>query len=83
MDQEWVSLNKYMEMNHLGYATVKRMMAEGTIEYKKFQRDYKIKVSKNAEINKYAEKLIRRNEELETSLKLAQKIIEDALKIKA
>ncbi len=69
MEQEWISLNEFMRRNKMGYETAKKMISDGTVECKKIGSQYKIKVSKNEQINKENEALIRRVQELETQLK--------------
>lgn len=76
MKQEWISLNKFMEKNHVGYATAKRLMYEGKVEYQKLGTQYKIKVSKDEKVNEDMEKLIRENEELRTYVRAAKKFFE-------
>lgn len=72
MEQEWISLNKFMDKNHIGYATAKRLMHEGKVEYQKIGTQYKIKVSKDEKVNEQMEKLIRENEELKTYIRTIQ-----------
>lgn len=76
MEQEWISLNKFMDKNHIGYATAKRLMHEGKVEYQKIGTQYKIKVSKDEKVNEQMEKLIRENTELKTYVKTAKKFFE-------
>ena len=74
MEQEWVSLNKYMRRNHIGYETALKLMNSGKVEYQKIGGQYKIKVSKDKEVNATIEKLIRENEELKTYIKTIQNV---------
>ena len=69
MEQEWISLNEFMRRNKMGYSAAKRLMYEGKVEYQKIGSQYKIKVSKNEQINKENEALIRENQELKTFIK--------------
>lgn len=69
MEQEWISLNEFMRRNKMGYATAKKMISDGTVESKKIGSQYKVKVSKNEQINKENEALIRENQELKTFIK--------------
>lgn len=69
MEQEWISLNEFMRRNHVGYDTVLKLMSSGKLEYEKIGKHYKIKTSKNEEVNKTVANLIRRNEELEMTIK--------------
>lgn len=75
MEQEWISLNEFMRRNKMGYAVAKKMVDDGTVESKKIGSQYKIKVSKNEQINKENEALIRENEELKTTAKTALNIL--------
>lgn len=79
MDQEWISLNEFMRRNKMGYETVIKLMHNGKIEYQKIGKQYKIKVSKDEVLNKQMENLIRRNEELETTLKATVGMIQNVL----
>lgn len=79
MDQEWISLNEYMRRNKMGYETVIKLMHSGKLEYQKIEKQYKIKVSKDETVNKQMESLIRRNEELETTLKATVGMIQNVL----
>ena len=74
MEQEWVSLNEYMRRNHIGYETALKLMNSGKVEYQKIGGQYKIKVSKDKEVNAKIEKLIRENEELKTYIKTIQNV---------
>ena len=76
MEQEWISLNEFMRRNHLGYETAIRLINSGKLEYEKTGRNkYKIKVSKNANIDETMEKLIRENEELKKYIKTLQGMV--------
>ena len=76
MEQEWISLNEFMRRNHLGYETAIRLINSGKLEYEKIGKNqYKIKVSKNANIDETMEKLIRENEELKTYIKTLQGMV--------
>lgn len=79
MDQEWISLNEFMRRNKMGYETVIKLMNSGKLEYQKIGKQYKIKVSKDEVLNKQMENLIRRNEELETTLKATVGMIQNVL----
>lgn len=81
MEQEWISLREFMRRNHIGYETAMKLINSGKVEYQKLDEKYKIKVTKNAQVDELTEKLIRRNEELETTLKSAVKIIESVLSL--
>lgn len=74
MEQEWVSLNEYMRRNHIGYETALKLMSSGKVEYQKIGGQYKIKISKDKEVNAMIEKLIRENEELKTYIKTIQNL---------
>lgn len=76
MEQEWISLNEFMRRNRMGYATAKRLMYEGKVEYQKIGSQYKIKISKNEVINEDNVKLNKRVAELETYLRTAKKFFE-------
>ena len=58
MEQEWVSLSEYMRRNHIGYETALKLIHSGKVEYQKIGGQYKIKVSKDKEVNATIEKLI-------------------------
>lgn len=76
MEQEWISLNEFMRRNHLGHETAIRLINSGKLEYEKTGKNkYKIKVSKNANIDETMEKLIRENEELKTYIKTLQGMV--------
>ena len=76
MEQEWISLNEFMKRNHIGYETAIRLVNSGKLEYEKTGKNqYKIKVSKNANIDETMEKLIRENEELKTQVKMLKNMI--------
>lgn len=79
MEPEWISLNEYMRRNKMGYETVIKLMHSGKLEYQKIGKQYKIKVSKDETLNKQMENLIRRNEELETTLKATVGMIQNVL----
>lgn len=70
MEQEWISLNEFMRRNHVGYSTALKLINSGQVEYQKLGSQYKVKVSKDS--NESMEKIIRRNEELETYFKAIQ-----------
>lgn len=74
MEQEWISLNEYMKRNHIGYETALKLINGGKVEYQKLGGQYKIKVSKDKEVNATIEKLIRENEELKTYIKTIQNV---------
>lgn len=74
MEQEWVSLSEYMRRNHIGYETALKLIHNGKVEYQKIGGQYKIKVSKDKEVNATIEKLIRENEELKTYIKTIQNV---------
>lgn len=74
MEQEWVSLNEYMRRNHIGYETALKLMSSEKVEYQKIGVQYKIKISKDKEVNTTIEKLIRENEELKTYIKTIQNL---------
>ena len=74
MEQEWVSLNEYMRRNHIGYETALKLMSSEKVEYQKIGVQYKIKISKDKEVNATIEKLIRENEELKTYIKTIQNV---------
>lgn len=75
MEQEWVSLNEYMRRNHIGYETALKLMSSEKVEYQKIGVQYKIKISKDKEVNTTIEKLIRENEELKTYIKTIQNLM--------
>ena len=74
MEQEWISLNEFMRRNRIGYNTALKLMNSGKVEYQKLEGQYKIKVSKNEQVNEEIEKLIRENEELKTYIRTMQNI---------
>lgn len=75
MEQEWISLNEFMRRNHIGYEVAIRLINSGKVEYQKSNTgQYKIKVSKNEQINETLEKLIRENEELKAYIRTIQNI---------
>ena len=76
MEQEWISLNEFMRRNHIGYETALKLINSGKVEYEKVGLQYKIKVSKNQDMNESMEKLIRENEELKTTIKTMTNILE-------
>lgn len=76
MEQEWISLNEFMRRNRMGYATAKKMMREGKVEYQKIGGQYKIKISRNEVINEDNKKLLEENTELKTYLRTAKKFFE-------
>ena len=75
MEQEWISLNEFMRRNKMGYSTAKKMMSEGRLEYQKIGVQYKIKVSKNEQVNEENQRLIQRVAELETYVKTIQSAV--------
>ena len=76
MEQEWISVNEFMRRNHIGYEVALRLINSGKVEYEKQKNgNYKIKVSKNEQIAKDMENLIRENEELKTTAKTALNIL--------
>ncbi len=74
MEAEWISLNEFMRRNHIGYETALKLINSGKVQYQKIGLQYKIKVSKNEQINQSIENLIRENEELKTYIKTLQNI---------
>lgn len=75
MEQEWISLNEFMRRNHIGYEVAIRLINSGKVEHQKSNTgQYKIKVSKNEQINETLEKLIRENEELKAYIRTIQNI---------
>lgn len=74
MEQEWISLNEFMRRNHIGYDTAVKLINRGKVEYEKVGTQYKIKVSKDENINESMEKLIRENEQLKAYIKTIQNI---------
>lgn len=74
MEQEWISLNEFMRKNHIGYNTALKLINTGKVEYEKLDGQYKIKVSKNEQVNENIEKLIRENEELKSYIRMIQNI---------
>ena len=74
MEQEWISLNEFMRRNRIGYNTALKLMNSGKVEYQKLEGQYKIKVSKNEQVNEEIKKLIRENEELKTYIRTMQNI---------
>lgn len=76
MEQEWISLNEFMRRNHIGYEVAIRLVKTGKVEYQKTDGgNYKIKVTKNEQVAKDMENLIRENEELRTTIKTMQNIL--------
>lgn len=75
MDQEWVSLNEFMRRNKMGYESALKLIKAGKVEHQKLNGQYKIKVTKSAEIDNMLESLIRENEELRTKLEMISKVI--------
>ena len=74
MEQEWISLNEFKRRNHIGYETALKLINSGKVEYQKLDGQYKIKVSKNVNIDETMEKLIRENEELKAYVRTIQSI---------
>lgn len=74
MELEWISLNEFMRRNHMGYSSALKLINSGQVKYQKLGSQYKIKVSKDEKVNESMEKIIRRNEELETYFKAIQNI---------
>ena len=75
MEQEWIRLKEFMRRNKMGYSTAKKMMSEGRLEYQKIGVQYKIKVSKNEQVNEENQRLIQRVAELETYVKTIQSAV--------
>lgn len=74
MEQEWISLNEFMRRNHIGYDTALKLINSEKVEYQKIGLQYKIKVSKNEQVNQSIESLIRENEELKSYIRTIQNI---------
>ena len=74
MEQEWISMNEFMRRNHMGYDTAVKLINSGKIEYQKVEKQYKIKVSKDENINESMDHHIRENEELKSYIKTIQNI---------
>lgn len=72
MEQEWISLNAFMRRNKMGYESAIKLINNGKVEYQKLNGQYKIKVTKNANIDEFVESIIRENEELKTYIKTIQ-----------
>lgn len=72
MEQEWISLNEFMRRNKMGYESAIKLINNGKVEYQKLNGQYKIKVTKNANIDEFVENIIRENEELKTYIKTIQ-----------
>ena len=64
-----------MKINHIGYETAKQMIANKTVEAQKIKGQYKIRLQKNAEVDKFMENLIRENEELKTRLRAIEHLV--------
>ena len=76
MDQEWISLKEFMRRNKMGYETAIRLINTNKVEYQKNESgQYRIKVSKNEQINETIEKLARENEALRTKLKAIESLV--------
>lgn len=75
MEQEWISLNEFMRRNHIGYEVAIKLINSDKVEYQKINGQYKIKVSKNEQIAKDMENLIRENEELKITIKTMKNIL--------
>lgn len=75
MEQEWISLNEFMRRNKMGYPTALKMINEGKVEYQKIGNQYKIKVSRNEQVNEENQRLIQRVAELETYIKTMQNAV--------
>jgi len=74
VEQEWISMNEFMRRNHVGHDTAVKLINSGKLEYEKLEGQYKIRVSKDLNINESMEKLIRENEELKSYIKTIQSI---------
>ena len=75
MEKEWVSLNQFMKMNNIGYETAMRLISGGKVEYQKLGKQYKIKISKNENVNKQYEELLKENTELKAYIKTIQNVL--------
>lgn len=75
MEKEWVSLNRFMKMNKIGYDTAMKLISSGKVEYQKLGKQYKIKISKNEKINKQYEILLKENAELKAYIKTIQNVL--------
>lgn len=75
MEPEWISLNEFMRRNKMGYDTALKMLNEEKVEFQKIGKQYKIKVSKNEQINKENEALIRENEQLKAYLRTFKNMV--------
>ena len=75
MEQEWISLNEFMKRNHIGYETALRLINSGQVKYQKLDSQYKIRVSKNENIDESMEKIIRENQKLRSCIKIIQNIL--------
>lgn len=74
MEKEWISKQEYMNRNHIGQTTMLKLMHEEKVEYQKIGKQYKIRISKNEQVNQSMENLIRENEELKTYIKTLQNV---------
>ncbi len=75
-NEEWISLNKYMERYHLGYKTVLTMINNNEIEAVKLKGQYKIKINHNAVSFELYEKVIKENTELKTVIANTKRLLE-------
>ena len=75
MEPEWISLNEFMRRNKMGYDTALKMLNEEKVEFQKIGKQYKIKVSRNEQINKENEALIRENEQLKAYLRTFKNMV--------
>lgn len=82
MEQEWISLNEFMRRNHIGYEVATQLINSGKLEYKKTAGgSYKIKVSKNEQMAKDMENLIRENAEIKTMAKNALNMLKQIIEV--
>lgn len=77
MEPEWISLNKFMQRNHIGYEVALQMINNKEVEYRKTNGGrYKIKVGGDTVSRQLYEETLQRAVEAETKLKNAVAILQ-------
>ena len=75
-DEKWISLNKFMEMKHVGYEEALKILDSGKYEYEKSEGGrYRIKIEGNTVSREMFEKERKKRIEAETTLKLMKNIL--------
>ena len=79
MPEEWISLNEYSKRYHMHHDQVKKLIAEGKVDYFLTEGGYyKIKVGGTTD-SKREEELLKENAELKATIRNMQSILSQVI----